>query len=281
MALIDVLYSVLADTTTQTIAEVLTSRLNKAKEDYEVKPKDAFSPIELTRSRLLGVLSELQTKIMLYISRQAELMRLLAILADQIIQVYEAKTEQELKLVELNLGQVEGFIKRYEKIARQRMVARTLAIVVSFAAIAGLGVVIYFASYMGGPSSGTVLPVIQIPLPILVWSAIGSFASILYRFNKSGDIELQDPLRWLFTRPLTGIVMGIISYFMLSIGFLAVGSKDVSSFNSSVVFWLVAFISGFSDRFADGLLKSLVCRFGVDDRADLVSLESISSSDSL
>src|SRR5260370_3473123 len=37
--------------------------------------------------------------------------------------------------------------------------------------------------------------------------------------------------------------------------------------------WLVAFLAGFSDRFSDGLLKSLVGRFGGDKTADLVAIQ--------
>jgi len=121
----------------------------------------------------------------------------------------------------------------------------------------------------------------QIPLPVLLWSAIGSFTAILYRFNNSGEIELQDPLRWLFTRPLTGVVMGIIAYFAVLIGLIAIGSKDLSStVGKTEVLWLIAFISGFSDRFADGLLKSLIGHFGGNTEAGLLNFDVPTSSES-
>jgi len=262
------------------LVESYRDKLNKAKESYTTIQKDTSSPLEYQRSRLLGKSNELQTKIMLYITQQVVLLKLLAILADQTINIYDAKTEQDLKLVEMSLGQIDGFIARFETLSKQRKFARTLAIVVSIGAFIILGLIIYSGTLPGGPTTNTVLPILQIPLPILLWSAIGSFAAILYRFNKSGDIELQDPLRWLFTRPLTGLVMGIVGYLMLSIGFLAAGVKDTSSFSTTVVFWLTAFISGFSDRFADTLLRSLVGHFGGDDKAEIVTLDAISSSDS-
>jgi hypothetical protein len=118
----------------------------------------------------------------------------------------------------------------------------------------------------------------QLPLPILLWSAIGSFTAILYRFNSSGDIELRDPLRWLFTRPLTGIVMGTMAYLAMKIGMLAAVPDKASSLGSLELMWVVAFLGGFSDRFADTLLRSLVGRFGGDGKADLVSLDDLSSS---
>jgi hypothetical protein len=112
----------------------------------------------------------------------------------------------------------------------------------------------------------------MIPLPVLIWSGIGSFAAILYRFNSSGDVELQDPLRWLFTRPLTGIVMGTITYFVLRIGLMSVESPNVDTLSSSELLWLVAFLSGFSDRFSDTLLRALIGRFSGEKLDSLVTL---------
>ncbi|GHO91546.1 hypothetical protein KSF_015940 [Reticulibacter mediterranei] len=261
----------------------LVKSLANARKEYQEAPKDLTSSIEQRREKILGTLNEVQTKIMLYMSNQPDLLRLLPILLDQTITVYKAQTEQDLKLAELSLEQIKGAIKQYQDIESQRKLARWLAVVVSIAALAGLGALIFWGS-SGGPNVNTVLPIIQVPLPILLWSTIGSFTAILYRFNSSGDIELQDPLRWLFTRPLTGIVMGTIAYFAVLIGLISIVkdptavSKTLSSAGATEILWLVAFISGFSDRFADGLLKALVGRFGGNAEAGLVTLDGISNS---
>jgi hypothetical protein len=57
---------------------------------------------------------------------------------------------------------------------------------------------------------------------VIFWSAIGSFAAILYRFTNAGDKDLEDPVRWLFSRPVTEIIMGAISFLVLKGGLLAV-----------------------------------------------------------
>jgi hypothetical protein len=261
--------------------EQVRNKLVEAKKEYDDAQKDPTSPIEQKRDFLLIKLSELQTQTMIYVTNELLLAKILPLILDQTAEVYKAHSVQDLKIIELNMGQVQGAIKQYQAIATQRVIARWLAVVVSVLAIAGMGGLIYWSAVGNGPNVNTILPVLQIPLPILIWSALGSFVAILYRFNNYGDIALQDPLRWLFTRPLTGIMMGIIAYFVVSIGLLSIGFKNPSSSGSQEIFWLIAFIGGFSDRFADSLLRSLVGHFGGKADADLVTLDNLSASANL
>ncbi len=248
-------------------------RLEIAKQQYVETVRDRTTPLEKQRGKLLAEVTQLQTSVILTIVNPPLLLRILPLLYAQAVELYEAKTEQELTFVELNLGQIKGTLERYKRMLQQRRWARSLAIVVTLMALLGLGILIFFASRPQGPSSEDVLPIIQVPLPILIYSTIGSFAAILYRFNKSGDIELQDPLRWLFTRPITGVVMGVIAYFVLRVGFLSIDTTATEQLNSSPVMWLIAFIAGFSDRFADSILHTLVGRFGGDTKDELLSLQ--------
>src|SRR5260221_2215190 len=181
--------------------EQARNKLTEAKKDYEDTKKDPTSPIEQKRESLLRKLSELQTQTMIYITNELLLAKILPLILDQTAEVYKAHSMQDLNLIELNMGQVQGAINQYQAIATQRVIARWLAVIVSVLAIAGLGGLVYWSAVGNGPNVNTILPVIQIPLPILLWSAVGSFVAILYRFNNSGDTALQDPLRWLLTRP--------------------------------------------------------------------------------
>jgi len=108
--------------------------------------------------------------------------------------------------------------------------------------------------------------------------------AMLYRFNTSADAELADPLRWCFTRPLTGILMGIIEYMVFKVGILVLqpASDAVSAAHGSggapqELLWLAAFLAGFSDRFADSVLRSLAGRLGGDRQGDLVVTDRPSS----
>ena len=260
--------------------KVLAKKLFEAKEDYQVKRHQEGSTLEVKRQHLLEILTDLQTRIV--ISGNGRIIqKTLPILLGAMISTYEADTEQELKLVDLTLGRIEGALTLNNKSIKRKANARNLAVLVSLIALGILAALIGWGTHPGGPSVDYVLPIIEVPLPILIWSAIGSFTAILYRFNKSGDIEIQDPLRWLFTRPLTGIVMGVIVYFAIKIGLLAaIASGESINVGESEVFWVIAFVGGFSDKFADTVLRALVGQLGGDESDNPVSLEDPTNSDS-
>jgi hypothetical protein len=50
-------------------------------------------------------------------------------------------------------------------------------------------------------------------------------------------------------------------------------ANAVEKLGTNEIMWLVAFLAGFSDRFADGLLKSLVGRFGGEKNSDLIAMQ--------
>jgi hypothetical protein len=145
-----------------------------------------------------------------------------------------------------------------------------------FVAIVIFGLVILFAtaSYVG-LSTDSVIPLIKIPLPVVIWSSIGSLGAMLWRFKSSADAELADPLRWSFIRPLTGVLMGIIAYMVFKVGVVVLqpgaASAAASLPISQELLWLAAFLAGFSDRFADSVLRSLTGRLGGDRIAELQS----------
>ena len=263
------------------VVKNLLARLSEAKEDYRetIKVEDN-SPLEKRRQFVLENLTSLQTEI---ITSQNEkiIQKVLPSFVSFLISAYEARSEQELRLIELSLDNIGGALRLDKKAKVRRSNARTLAIVVSLFALGFLGALIGWGARPGGPSSDYVLPIIEVPLPILIWSTIGSFTAIIYRFNKSGDIELQDPLRWLFTRPLTGIVMGVIVYFSVKIGLLStITSTENIEYGELEILWLIAFIGGFSDKFADTVLRALVGQLGGDGDSEVLSLGKAVTNDS-
>jgi len=255
----------------------LSAKISASKEDYEnriilIDP----SPIKKKREKLINYLNLLQTDILIVVSDTKFLARILPLLLEQIIPLYKVETEEELGVIELNLGQIKGYLTQYKKLVKDRDDARLNAIIVSAVVLVGLIATVIWSSF-GGPKTEYIIPLLEVPLPILIWSIIGSFTAILYRFNSSGDVELHDPMRWLFTRPLTGIVMGILTYYVFTLGLTTVSSETIDTTKSPVIFWIVAFLSSFSDRFVDSLLHSLVGKFGGNSNDPLVSLDSTSA----
>ena len=113
----------------------------------------------------------------------------------------------------------------------------------------------------------TEMPVIGIPLTVLVWSLIGSVAAILYRFYTYRLRELSQvslEISWLIARPLTGVIMGMVSYVIIVAGLLVFGNATQSTIDTPVIrpqlLWAVAFLAGFSDKFFEGFIRALLSK---------------------
>ena len=267
-------------------SEQREEQIAEAKQEYDAQSPAQKNPkIETDREELLKKLTQLRINAGYFIPNKQSLDYNLSIISMQIVQTYKAQTELDIKLINVSLESTAREIEEYEKAYKSRQLARLLAFIVPTVVLIVLIIVFIVGAITGKPDINTVIPIIQMPLIVLLWSMIGSFTAILYRFNKSGDAELEDPLRWVFTRPLTGIIMGILSYYVILAGLLAIVPKDaspatnISSSGIPQIFWIIAFITSFSDRFADTILRSLFGRFGGDTQKDFVSsnIKSISS----
>ena len=127
-----------------------------------------------------------------------------------------------------------------------------------------IGVIIFgWKSNIGS----TEMPVIGIPLTVLVWSLIGSVAAILYRFytyqiRELGQVSLE--ISWLIARPLTGVIMGMVSYVIIVAGLLVFSNATQESSIAPVIkpqlLWAVAFLAGFSDKFFEGFIRALLSK---------------------
>jgi hypothetical protein len=110
------------------------------------------------------------------------------------------------------------------------------------------------------------IPVIKVPWPVAIWSLIGSFASMIHRFNKRPIYDFGDAVKWLLTRPVQGLVLGSAFYLVLTSGLLLLtGSKtNATGEVADEVVLVLAFLVGFSDRFADKVFSKLVRRYSED-----------------
>jgi hypothetical protein len=202
--------------------------------------------------------------------------------------IYSASTVRELALTGLQIDQLKSAWEQFRRTLSRRDQARLHAVallVLVFGFLVGITV---FDEHFTLDVTDEVR-LLHVPVYVVVWSMIGSICSLLYRFNHSGDAELDDPMRVLLTRPLMGIALGSFSYLVVQLGFLTMSDPgsvppEVAAAaaqqppNDRVVHLMivVAFIVGFSDRLSEQVLKSLVGRFGGDRNGELVSLERLS-----
>lgn len=83
------------------------------------------------------------------------------------------------------------------------------------------------------PLSELKLPLFGIPWPVALWSLIGSFAAMIYRFNQRPIYDFGNALKWMLTRPVQGVVLGSTFYLVLVSGlFLLTGSRTARYFRN-------------------------------------------------
>lgn len=272
-ASISVAANILGKFITSGVAEKLTTRVSNARKEYEKSALDFNHPIEHLRKNALKRICNLQQDVVFYVSDADFLAKVLPLTLEYTGSIYEAKTMQDLEILDMNISRIENALAAYQKDRSKRKQVRWIAVFVSFMSILGTGVFLWFSEKLGFDSA-TFINIINLPLPVLLWSIIGSYAAILYRFTNAGDSELKEPLRWLFARPLTGIIMGAISFLIMQVGLFSINADDAAkSLGGKEIVWLVAFLAGFSDRFSDYLLKNVVGRFGGNTDGDLITLE--------
>jgi hypothetical protein len=165
-------------------------------------------------------------------------------------------------VLELNLTHFRGLLDQAVDGRAKRRSARGYGIFGTIAALFATGGLVAYGAG-AGLDKNWVIPILSIPVTVILWSFIGSLAAMLYRFNQSSDTEMRNPLRWLFTRPLTGMVMGLLVYLFIKGALIVTGSTiSFLTLGSQEVIWLLAFFAGFSDRFCDFVLNLIVGRLG-------------------
>jgi hypothetical protein len=257
-----------------TLVRALTDRARAAEQKLENSSYSNDSPMELYREQVIRKITQLRNRAALCVGQPELQQKIWCLLMEQTISCYEANTRRSLDLANTNAEQIEAALDTYDDSLRARRNVSLFAVLLSIVSLAGLGVLLYIANQKGMRAE-VAIPILGVPTCVLLWSVVGSFAAILYRFTHGGDLELDEPLRWLFSRPLMGVIMGAITFLIIRAGFLTMSSQrmiDVQTqFGTTEVMWLVAFLAGFSDRFSDMLLRAMVGRFaGQKDELGLV-----------
>jgi len=250
------------------IDDALIERIAAAKRSYQAIPQSQLRfDVEEKRVQLLNEISMLQSETFFKVGHNAGLTQmipniLIPYLIDQGAAAYEARKEQDLNVLEMNLAHFRSLLDQAVTGGAKRHSARVYGILGTILGIGMTGCMIWYGAAQG-LSKNWIIPILSIPVTVVLWSMIGSLAAMLYRFNRSSDAEMLFPVRWLFTRPLTGIVMGMIVYLVMKGVLIVSGSRiPFETLGSQEVVWLVAFFAGFSDRFNDFVMNTIVGRLG-------------------
>jgi len=149
-------------------------------------------------------------------------------------------------------GRADG-LKDEEKRAKKRT-GRAVILFIILATFS-LGGVLYYLNCKG--LANTKVPALNVPYAVIVWSAIGSIAAMLYQFLNRPVSQLET-FKWLVARPMQGIIMGSFLYLIIAAGLLVSGNQTSNDTGNAVrpeLAAVIAFLGGFSDRFVDEMVK--------------------------
>jgi hypothetical protein len=101
--------------------------------------------------------------------------------------------------------------------------------------------------------------VVGIPLPVWLWSIIGSFTSMLLRASQFPFVDVSEAVRWLLSRPIVGTVMGVLTYLLVVAGLIVFTGTGTT--NAPELIWVIAFVGSFSDTLSINLLQRILGEF--------------------
>jgi len=107
-----------------------------------------------------------------------------------------------------------------------------------------------------------IIPILGLPYSVVAWSAIGSIVAMLYQFLNRPVSQLET-MKWLVARPIQGILMGSFLYFVIAGGIIVLTNEEFPAATNGLIdnvvkpelAAVIAFLGGFSDRFADEMVK--------------------------
>ncbi len=99
--------------------------------------------------------------------------------------------------------------------------------------------------------------IMYVPLPILQWAFVGGMIGVLHQlsFSRTRRTGQAGFYAWLVAKPVVGLVMGAVVYFVAVSGELALnGRTDIANIQLLNV---LAFLGGFSDKYSIELLERI------------------------
>lgn len=160
-------------------------------------------------------------------------------------EIFRLDKQRELRVADVNY-QIE-----LENKVRQDEIKLTWIIpsIISFYTILVVAVTVLSISNGVGD---LLIPLINIPLSVLVWSAIGSLSALIYRYyRRIKRASLIPEIRLTFGKFWIGLISGAIFYFAVRSGLFILSSQQVdinqSPLGQQQLMWVLVWLISFSD----------------------------------
>ena len=195
------------------------------------------------------------------------------ILSDASLHVARALKEEEAERIRIENNrkkQLEAAFAR-QTLLKKKIQQRSIVLGMAGIMFVLIGVL---SAFLDGKAE---IGVLGLPLPVVLWSFIGGIGATLYAFVGTQQQVENEPFRldWLIGRPLVGVIMGCVVYLAVATSISALTSAEVSpgsSYNEGAkpyLLWALAFLGGFSDKFALLLFDNLVGKYTSGGREDI------------
>jgi hypothetical protein len=179
-----------------------------------------------------------------------------------------AETRTELELIRLKVlwAESQQEAKRLQQLQKDAQVTNELSKLSLSATLVHVIVFVFLVIYIvligwaivGGKqvwADNIAVPILGIPVSVIIWSALGSLANMLYKYYKGTyDSGIGNGFKWVLARPIVGVLMGAVVYLVMVTGLLLVGANAKPQVE---LFWLFAFIGGFSDSIFEGVVQKV------------------------
>ncbi len=99
-----------------------------------------------------------------------------------------------------------------------------------------------------------------VPVDIMEWAFVGGFVAVLYRlaYQRGPGRTRIELYTWMVAKPIIGMVMGGLVYFLAVSGELFLNGQ--TRISNTQFLCVLAFIGGFSDRFSIELINRIVSK---------------------
>jgi hypothetical protein len=110
------------------------------------------------------------------------------------------------------------------------------------------------------------IPILALPISVIVWGFVGGVAAMLQTFvgsRRQAETERVN-YEWLLWRPIVGVIMGSVLYLAIAAGLVLFGQGSFTSLANTQnhhFLWALAFLGGFSDKFAILVFDEVVRAF--------------------
>ena len=106
-----------------------------------------------------------------------------------------------------------------------------------------------------------------VPGPVIEWGFLGGMVAVIYQlsYRRKKYSSLTQLYTWAMAKPLIGIVMGGLVYFLAVSGSLYFGGSagDDPLVGRTALFNVIAFIAAFSDRWSIDLIEKFTSKTGL------------------